>query len=130
MALDFSTGHGVPGDGDGRGAVGDSTTATRFALGVETAGPRTMTADDNGPASVMSLAEVAAGSSYIVQEVLHPRASLDWPQRLEELGFLPGERVRVLARAAGGEPLSVRVGHSTYALRRQEAACVRVRPMR
>jgi ferrous iron transport protein A len=75
-----------------------------------------------------SLAEVETGSSFVVHDVLHPAAALNWPQRLEELGFLPGERVRVLARPAGGEPLSVRVGHSTYALRRQEAACVRVRP--
>jgi ferrous iron transport protein A len=28
----------------------------------------------------------------------------------------------------GGDPLAVRVGHSTFALRRVEAACVQVRP--
>ena len=47
--------------------------------------------------------------------------------RLLEIGFLPGERVRVVARAfAGGDPLAVRVGRSTFALRRREAALVRI----
>jgi ferrous iron transport protein A len=49
--------------------------------------------------------------------------------RLIELGFLPGEVVRVVARAAAGrEPLAVRLGNqSTFALRRREAALVQVR---
>lgn len=47
--------------------------------------------------------------------------------RLLEIGFLPGERVRVVARAfAGGDPLAVRVGRTTFALRRREADLVRV----
>jgi len=49
--------------------------------------------------------------------------------RLLEIGFLPGERVRVVARAfPGGDPLAVRVGRSTFALRRREAALVRISP--
>ena len=50
----------------------------------------------------------------------------DLAERLAEIGFLPGERVRVLARALFGEPLAVRVGSDTFALRRAEAACVLV----
>ena len=47
--------------------------------------------------------------------------------RLVEIGFLPGQRVSVVARATGGgDPLAVRVGRSTFALRRREAALVRV----
>lgn len=47
--------------------------------------------------------------------------------RLLEVGFLPGERVRVVARAfPGGDPLAVRVGRNTFALRRREAALVRI----
>jgi ferrous iron transport protein A len=47
--------------------------------------------------------------------------------RLLEIGFLPGERVRVVARAfPAGDPLAVRVGRTTFALRRREAALVRV----
>jgi ferrous iron transport protein A len=47
--------------------------------------------------------------------------------RLLEIGFLPGERVRVVARAfPAGDPLAVRVGRTTFALRRREAALVQV----
>lgn len=48
--------------------------------------------------------------------------------RLLEIGFLPGERVRVIAHGyPGHDPLAVRVGHTTFALRRHEAALVQVR---
>jgi ferrous iron transport protein A len=53
----------------------------------------------------------------------------DLAERLAEIGFLPGERVRILARALFGEPLAVRVGSDTFALRRAEATCVRVVPL-
>ena len=47
--------------------------------------------------------------------------------RLLEIGFVPGETVQVLARGAwGGDPLAVRVGQATFALRQQEAAMVQV----
>ncbi|MFM7066291.1 MAG: ferrous iron transport protein A [Gammaproteobacteria bacterium] len=50
-------------------------------------------------------------------------------RRLADLGFVPGEYVRIVARGAlGGEPLAVRVGRSTFALRRHEAACIQVLP--
>jgi len=50
--------------------------------------------------------------------------------RLGELGFLPGEPVRVMRRGPGGrEPLAVLVGETTmFALRLLEAQCVEVRP--
>jgi len=48
--------------------------------------------------------------------------------RLLEIGFLPGESVRVIAHGyPGHDPLAVRVGHTTFALRRHEAALVQVR---
>jgi ferrous iron transport protein A len=48
-------------------------------------------------------------------------------RRLLELGFLPGERIRVVAQGPiARDPLAVRVGDSTFALRRVEAACIRV----
>ena len=47
--------------------------------------------------------------------------------RLQEVGFLPGERVRLTACGLPGrDPLAVRVGQSTFALRRHEAALIRV----
>lgn len=50
-------------------------------------------------------------------------------RRLQELGFVTGERVRVLQRGVpGGEPIAVRVGSSTFALRGFEASLVSVIP--
>ena len=47
--------------------------------------------------------------------------------RLMEIGFLPGEPVRIVATGfPGGDPLAVRVGQATFALRRHAAALVRV----
>jgi ferrous iron transport protein A len=47
--------------------------------------------------------------------------------RLLEIGFLPGEAVQVMARGfPGNDPLAVRVGHTTFALRSHEAALIRV----
>ena len=49
-------------------------------------------------------------------------------RRLGELGFIPGEPVRVLRRGPGGrEPLAVQVGETQFALRLLEANCIRVR---
>lgn len=48
--------------------------------------------------------------------------------RLLEIGFLPGESVRVIAHGQpGNDPLAVRIGHTTFALRRHEAALIQVR---
>jgi Fe2+ transport system protein FeoA len=47
--------------------------------------------------------------------------------RLRDLGFTTGARCEVMARMwLGGDPLVVRVGGSTFALRRTEASAVRV----
>lgn len=49
-------------------------------------------------------------------------------RRLRELGFVGGERVEVVASGPfGGDPLLVQVGFTRFALRRSEAARVRVR---
>ncbi|MCB1967708.1 MAG: ferrous iron transport protein A [Candidatus Accumulibacter sp.] len=49
--------------------------------------------------------------------------------RLVEIGFVDGERVRVVARGfPGGEPLAVRVGGTIFALRRFEAERVLIAP--
>ena len=54
----------------------------------------------------------------------------DMLRRLVEIGFLPGERVRIIARGLfGGAPLAVRIGTSTFALRLAEARCIQVTPI-
>jgi ferrous iron transport protein A len=48
-------------------------------------------------------------------------------RRLMELGFVPGERVQVLRRVFFGHgPLAVRVGTSTFAMRRLESSMIEV----
>jgi ferrous iron transport protein A len=47
--------------------------------------------------------------------------------RLMEIGFLPGEPVSVIAKGfPTADPLAVRVGQATFALRRHEAAQILV----
>jgi len=53
---------------------------------------------------------------------------VDVSRRLMELGFVPGERIRMLKRGLPGSPLAVKVGQSTFALRRFEAALISIQP--
>ena len=47
--------------------------------------------------------------------------------RLLELGFSPGEAIHVVAESfPGRDPMAVRVGNTTFALRRREAAMIRI----
>lgn len=79
-------------------------------------------------AELASLDCVAVGRAAVVAAVRAPSHAPEWSSWLEEIGFLPGERVAVMTRGPiGGDPLVVRVGMSTFALRRAEAACVLVR---
>ena len=67
------------------------------------------------------------GQALTVQRVQAPHAAPEWARWLEEIGFIAGERVMLITRGLpGGDPLVVRIGQSTFALRRAEAACVRV----
>jgi ferrous iron transport protein A len=68
-------------------------------------------------ASVVSVGAGAGGSFTPVE------------RRLIELGFVHGEHVEVIAQAMpGGDPFVVRVGTSTFALRRREVESVWVEP--
>jgi len=50
-------------------------------------------------------------------------------RRLLELGFVHGEQIEIIAQAMpGGDPFVVRVGTSTFALRRREVESVWVEP--
>ncbi len=67
------------------------------------------------------------GRVLCVLQVEAPNSAPEWARWLEEIGFIPGERVMLVAHGLpGGDPLVVRIGQSTFALRRAEAACVRV----
>jgi len=81
---------------------------------------------ENGiSAATLDLASI--GQALTVQHVQAPHAAPEWARWLEEIGFIAGERVMLMARGLpGGDPLVVRIGQSTFALRRAEATCVRV----
>ena len=78
--------------------------------------------------TTVPLSTLGTGAAGTVAHVLRPMPGADehLVRRLAEIGFLPGEPVRVMARAPGAEPIAVRVGRSTFALRRFEAAFVQV----
>lgn len=80
--------------------------------------------------SAYPLAAAPLAAPHWVDEVQPPSDAPEWLRWLEDIGFLPGERVAVLSRAQpGGDPMVVRIGQSTFALRRAEAACIAVRPL-
>ena len=78
-------------------------------------------------ASAIALSDAPTGAPMTVIDVRDCSHAPEWAQRLRELGFIEGETVSVLRRGQpGNEPLAVRVGVCTFALRRAEAACVLV----
>jgi len=80
-------------------------------------------------AESMKLVDLATGAVARVVSVSSGDAAAEMGRRLAELGFLPGEAVRVVARGLmAREPIAVRVGTGTFALRLFEAACIRVSP--
>jgi ferrous iron transport protein A len=81
--------------------------------------------------TAVALSSLRPGQEATVVDLEPPTRAQDHDLllRLMEIGFLPGERLRVIARAMpGGEPIAVRLGHATFALRRFEAALVHVQP--
>lgn len=88
------------------------------------------TATAAGGAAPIGLHELPRGVQAEIVDLVPAAAAEDQGLRLRllEIGFLPGEVVRVIARGhPGADPLAVRVGHTTFALRRHEASLVRVR---
>ena len=77
-----------------------------------------------------SLADLPLGMSARVVGVRPAGASREARElalRLLEIGFMEGEPVRVIAQGhPGREPIAVRVGGTTFALRRFEAEQVMV----
>jgi ferrous iron transport protein A len=80
-------------------------------------------------ATDIALADLAPGTTARVLRILGAGAPVEVSRRLADLGFLPGEAVRIVARGLlSRAPIAVRVGTSTFALRLYEAACIRVCP--
>ncbi len=76
----------------------------------------------------MILTELARRTPAIVDGVVERAPNDAIAQRLRELGFVAGEQVEIVAAGPfGAEPLLVQVGFTRFALRRAEAARVRLR---
>jgi ferrous iron transport protein A len=75
------------------------------------------------------LSELAKGTTAVIHEVDDVNPNDPISRRLRELGFVPGEPVRIVAQGPiGGDPLLVEIGFTRFALRRAEAARVQVIP--
>ena len=75
----------------------------------------------------MTLSDMPLHQAAIVEAVEDRQPGDVIARRLRELGFVNGEEVKVLALGpVGREPLLVQVGYTRFALRRSEAARVRV----
>lgn len=75
----------------------------------------------------MRLTDLSKGMTALVERVEDIHASDPIAQRLRDLGFVPGEPVRVVARAPwSADPLLVQIGSTRFALRRAEAQRVSV----
>ena len=77
--------------------------------------------------TVERLDQAPLGRAFTVRHVDADPQVPERARQLEEIGFFPGEQVMVMTRGfPGGDPLVVRIGQSTFALRGAEAACVRL----
>jgi ferrous iron transport protein A len=93
--------------------------------------------DRNVPANYRNLSELQRGERGRISAIaddgtqLGDTATATIARRLRELGFVPGCEVEVLAKMQpGGEPIAVRVGGATFALRQLEAAKVELEVLR
>jgi ferrous iron transport protein A len=73
------------------------------------------------------LSELPRHASAVVRRVEATQEADPIARRLAEIGFVPGETVRLVATGpVGADPLLVQVGFTRFALRRSEAARVEV----
>lgn len=75
----------------------------------------------------MVLSDLETGAHGTVDDVHDAGPDDIVARRLRDLGFVPGETVRLIAVGPfGADPLLVQVGFTRFALRRSEAARVQV----
>ena len=76
----------------------------------------------------MTLTELPRGAEAVVESVDERSVADGIARRLRELGFVSGESVRVVAFGpVAADPILVQIGFTRFALRRSEAARVRLR---
>ena len=83
-------------------------------------------------ANITTLNHLKVGDKAVVNIVSNKNNEFnagmtDISRRLKELGFVQGEELAILHKGYfGGEPIAVRIGQSTFALRNFEAALIGV----
>ena len=80
-----------------------------------------------GPLAERSLSTLAKGDTARIARLADASSQEESAiiLRLMELGFVPGETIRLIARAfPGGHPIAVRLGNSSFALRLHEASLI------
>lgn len=71
----------------------------------------------------MRLNDLPPGAEGVISRVESEGPDDLTAARLQELGFVPDEPVKVIATGPfGGDPLAVKIGFTRFALRRSEAA--------
>jgi len=78
-----------------------------------------------GAPPAASLAELRRGEHGVLERLDLPD---DQALRLMELGFLPGAHIEAALSAPGGDPRVYRVDGSEFALRRETASRLMLRP--
>lgn len=118
-----------------RPPLSDTDFASETSTAIESAlagfGPESQASS----ASACALSELGRDQVGVIEQIQMPNLPHGHGRalvlRLLELGFVPGERVRIIATGPGGrEPIAVRVAGTTFALRLHEAEHIRVRPLR
>ena len=75
--------------------------------------------------SLLNLHQAPVGPVLFFRLLRVPTYAPDWQPWLEEIGFLQGEHVTVRRRSLLRKgAVVVRIGHSTFALHPEEAACI------
>ena len=78
---------------------------------------------------IQHLGLLKKGDCAVVRGFAHTHSAeqLALKTRLLELGFAPGERIRVVAESfPRRDPMAVKLGNTTFALRRHEAALIHI----
>jgi ferrous iron transport protein A len=76
----------------------------------------------------MRLADLPPNTPAVILDVEDVTAPDPVSVRLRELGFVADEPVRIIAAGPfGRDPLLIQIGYTRFALRRTEAARVRIR---
>lgn len=75
----------------------------------------------------MRLSDLSRNQRAVVQRVEATSSNDPIAERLIDLGFVPGETVRLTAVGPiGADPLLIQIGYTRFALRKTEAARVHI----